>query len=156
MRNRSREHAWQIAFVLLNLVALGLAAWTIDSTTTGIVLEGTGLVLAPLLGVAILAIAILGSKLFLSNGAEEDSPNPDDNFDPDDEDTGRDDGDQEGDTGDGGTSGDDLDPIGDSGQPMPGNAGQPSPTTGGSASSASSTTDGDFPVEGYGTDDAGR
>lgn len=91
MRKAIRDRAWMITFILLNIVAFSLAAWTVASTNVGIEITGIGLVFAPVLAGALVVIAVLGTLLAIRH-REGDEADEADELDEADEDEGDDDG----------------------------------------------------------------
>ncbi|MDG5778661.1 hypothetical protein VB773_19765 [Haloarculaceae archaeon H-GB2-1] len=64
-RKLRREDAWKVVFVIINLVALGLTSWVIDSASAwGFGLDGLELVLASMLAGSLVVIGILGASLY--------------------------------------------------------------------------------------------
>lgn len=129
---RNRGDAWKVVFVLLNLTALGLAVWTIDSATRwGFPLEGVEMILAPLLGGALVIIAVLGS-MYIRGGDDEET---------DADGTGGEDGDEDDDLGNTATKTEDEPGLEDPGDPLPDS---------GSEGDDDGTTSGTFAAEGFG------
>ncbi|WP_256546698.1 hypothetical protein [Halobellus inordinatus] len=142
----TRENMWKMVFVFINLCALGLAGWTIDSTTAwGLALEGFSLILAPLLAGALVIIGVLGTKIILDSPDEDTKTagEADEFTDSPRDGLGGDTGPEES------TPPESRLGFDDPGQELSGDDKQ---TSGDQTNSDKSTIAGDFAVEGYGQD----